>query len=85
MCDVYALHGVKVDRELLSRLGAWYDDKKIEHIFTFKGGLRIAVRPQVSSENYIATRIGDYRPKYCNFTYIHTLQHWLWDMYKVEL
>lgn len=84
-CDILDLNGVKVTSVLLSKLGAWYDDKKIEHIFTFKGGLRIAIRPQIGNENYIATRIGEYRPKYCKFTYIHELQHWLWDMYKVTV
>lgn len=84
-CDILDLNGVKATDILLSKLGAWYDDKKIEHIFTFKDGLRVAIRPQVGQENYIATRIGEYRPKYCKFTYIHELQHWLWDMYKVVL
>ena len=84
-CDILDLNGVKVTSVLLSKLGAWYDDKKIEHIFTFKGGLRIAIRPQIGNENYIATRIGEYRPKYCKFTYIHELQHWLWDVYKVTI
>lgn len=84
-CDILDLNGVRATSVLLSKLGAWYDDKKIEHIFTFKGGLRIAIRPQIGNENYIATRIGEYRPKYCKFTYIHELQHWLWDMYKVTV
>lgn len=82
-CDILDLNGVKATSVLLSKLGAWYDDKKVEHIFTFKGGLRIAIRPQIGSENYIATRIGEYRPKYCRFTYLHELQHWLWDTYRV--
>lgn len=84
-CDILDLNGVKATSALLGKLGAWYDDKKIEHIFTFKGGLRVAIRPQVGQENYIATRIGEYRPKYCKFTYIHELQHWLWDIYKVTI
>lgn len=84
-CDILDLNGVKATSVLLSKLGAWYDDKKIEHIFTFKGGLRIAIRPQIGNENYIATRIGEYKPKYCKFTYIHELQHWLWDVYKVTI
>lgn len=84
-CDILDLNGVKTTSVLLSKLGAWYDDKKIEHIFTFKGGLRIAIRTQIGNENYIATRIGEYKPKYCKFTYIHELQHWLWDMYKVTV
>lgn len=86
-CDVYAstILGKKADNDELVHHGAWYDDKKVEYIFTFKGGLRIAVRPQIGCENFIATRIGEYRPKYCKFTYIHELQHWLWDFYKVEL
>ncbi len=83
--SIQDIEGVKVTKELLSSFGGWYDDKKVEHIFTFKGGLRIAVRPQVGSENYSAARIGEYKPKYCKFTYIHTFQYWLWDMYKVEL
>lgn len=84
-CDILDLNGIKATSVLLSKLGAWYDDKKIEHIFTFKGGLRIAIRPQIGNENYIATRIGEYKPKYCKFTYIHELQHWLWDVYKVAI
>ena len=84
-CDILDLNGIKVTSVLLSKLGAWYDDKKVEHIFTFKGGLRIAIRPQVGTDNYIAARIGEYRPKYCRFTYIHELQHWLWDSYKVAI
>lgn len=84
-CDILDLNGIKATSVLLSKLGAWYDDKKIEHIFTFKGGLRIAIRPQIGNENYIATRIGEYKPKYCKFTYIHELQHWLWDVYKVTI
>lgn len=83
--DVLDLNGVKATSVLLSKLGAWYDDAKVEHIFTFKGGLRIAIRPQVGTENYIAARIGEYKPKFCRFTYIHELQHWLWDTYKVEI
>lgn len=84
-CDILDLNGVKATSALLTKLGAWYDDKKVEYIMTLKGGLRIAIRPQVGHENYIATRIGEYRPKHCNFTYIHTFQHWLWDTYKAEL
>lgn len=83
--DVSSIQGYKATKQVLSQLGAWYDDAKNEHIFTFKGGLRIAIRPQVGGDNYIATRIGEYRPKFCNFTYIHQLQHWLWDMYKTEI
>lgn len=84
-CYASTIQGQKVQHHHLSNMGAWYDDKKVEHIFTFKGGLRIAIRPQVGSENYIATRIGEYKPKYCKFTYIHELQHWLWDVYKVAI
>lgn len=84
-CDILDLNGVRVTSVLLSKLGAWYDDKKIEHIFTFKGGLRIAIRPQVGTENYIAARIGEYKPKYCRFTYLHELQHWLWDVYRIAI
>ncbi len=83
--SIQDIEGVKVTKELLSSFGGWYDDKMVEHIFTFKGGLRIAIRPQVGSKNYIATKIGEYRPKYCKFTYIHTLQHWLWNMYQIEI
>ena len=86
-CDVYisTILGKKADNDELTHHGAWYDDKKVEYIFTFKGGLRIAVRPQVGTENFIAARIGEYKPKYCRFTYIHELQHWLWDMYKIVI
>jgi hypothetical protein len=84
-CDILDLNGVRVTSVLLSKLGAWYDEKKVEYIFTFKGGLRIAIRPQVGTENYLATRIGEYRPKYCRFTYLHEFQHWLWDMYRVSI
>ena len=77
--------GCKVNNELLEQLGGIYDLKAVQHVFTFSGGLRISIRPQTGTENYIATRIGEYRPKYCYFTYIHQLQHWLWDVYKVEL
>lgn len=84
-CHASAILGQKAEAHHFVNMGAWYDDKKVEYIFTFKGGLRIAIRPQVGSENYIATRIGEYKPKYCKFTYIHELQHWLWDVYKVVI
>lgn len=84
-CHVSTILGQKAEPHHFINMGAWYDEKKVEFIFTFKGGLRIAIRPQTGSENYIATRIGEYRPKYCKFTYIHTLQHWLWDVYKIHL
>lgn len=84
-CDILDLNGVKATSVLIEKLGGLYDPKKVEYMFTFKGGLRIAIRPQVGSENYIATRIGEYRPRYCKFTYIHELQHWLWDCFKVEI
>lgn len=83
--DVSSIQGYKATKTFLSKLGAWYDDAKVEHIFTFKGGLRIAIRPKIGTENYTAARIGEYKPKFCNFTYIHQLQHWLWDIYKVEI
>ena len=83
-CHISNILGQKAEHHHFSNLGAWYDDKKVEHIFTFKGGLRIAIRPQVGTENYIATRIGEYRPKYCRFTYLHELQHWLWDIYQIK-
>lgn len=84
-CDILDLNGVKGTNVLLERLGGLYDNKKVEYIFSFKGGLRISVRPQLGSENFIASVVGQYRSSYCKFTYIHTLQHWLWDMFKVEL
>lgn len=84
-CHVSTILGQKAEPRHFSNLGAWYDDKKVEHIFTFRGGLRIAIRPQVGTENYIATRIGEYRPKYCRFTYLHELQHWLWDVYRIVI
>ena len=83
-CHVSTLLGVKAEPHHFIKFGAWYDDKKVEYIFTFKGGLRIAIRPQVGTENYIATRIGEYRPKYCRFTYLHELQHWLRDIYQIK-
>lgn len=79
------IKGVKVNDDVLIAFGAWYDNKKLEYIFTFKGGLRIAVRKNAGYDYYTATPIGQYRPKYCNFTYLHTLQHWLWDMYKIAI
>lgn len=75
--------GQKAESHHFRKFGAWYDEKKVEYIFTFRGGLRIAIRPQVGTENYIAARIGEYKPKYCRFTYLHELQHWLWDMYRI--
>ena len=81
--NALSILGQKAESHHFSNMGAWFDDKKIEHIFTFKGGLRIAIRPQVGTENYIATRIGEYKPKYCRITYLHELQHWLWDMYRI--
>ena len=84
-CHVTTLLGIKAESHHFGNMGAWYDDKKVEHIFTFRGGLRIAIRPQVGAENFIASRIGEYKPKYCRFTYIHELQHWLWDMYKIVI
>ena len=84
-CHISNILGQKAEPHHFVNFGAWYDDKKVEYIFTFKGGLRIAVRPQVGCENFIATKIGEYRPKYCKFTYLHEFQHWLWDFYKVEL
>lgn len=77
--------GIEANDEILRTLGGWYDEDKREHIFTFKGGLRISVRKQYGSNRYVAARIGEYRPKFCNFLYIQTLQHWLWDVYQVEL
>lgn len=84
-CHESTVLGQKAEAHHFGNMGAWYDDKKIEHIFTFKGGLRIAIRPQVGTENYIATRIGEYRPKYCRFTYLHEFQHWLWDVYRTTI
>lgn len=82
---IHDIEGVEATNDILSMLGGWYDEDKKEHIFTFKGGLRISIRKQAGVNRYTAARIGEYRPKFCNFTYIHTLQHWLWDIYKVEL
>ena len=82
-CHISTILERKAEPHHFSNFGAWYDDKKVEHIFTFRGGLRIAVRPQVGTENYIAARTGEYKPKYCRFTYLHELQHWLWDMYRI--
>lgn len=84
-CHVSTILGQKAEPHHFFNFGAWYDDKKVEHIFTFKGGLRIAIRPQVGTENYIAARIGEYKPKYCRFTYLHELQHWLWDVYRIVI
>ena len=82
-CHISTILERKAEPHHFSNFGAWYDEKKVEYIFTFKGGLRIAIRPQVGTENYIAARIGEYKPKYCRFTYLHELQHWLWDMYRI--
>lgn len=84
-CDILDLNGVKVTNVLLDKLGGVYDDKKVEHIFVFSGGLRIAIRPQIGTDNYSASVIGLYRSPYCKFTYLHTLQHWLWDLFKISL
>lgn len=84
-CHASSILGQKAEAHHFVNMGAWYDEKKVEYIFTFKVGLRIAIRPQIGTENYIATRIGEYKPKYCKFTYIHELQHWLWDVYKVAI
>lgn len=83
--NIVDIQGCKATNEILEDLGGVYDFKKVEYVFTFTGGLRIAVRPQVGTENYFATKLNEYRPRYCKFTYIHELQHWLWDVYKYEL
>lgn len=82
---IHDIGGIEANDEILKKMGGWYDEDKKEHIFTFRGGLRIAVRKQYGSNRYVASRIGEYKSRFCNFIYIHTLQHWLWDVYQVEL
>lgn len=83
--DILDICGVKATNETLTAIGGIYDSKKVEYILTLSGGLRVVIRPKVGTENYTATILGQYRSPYCHFTYIHTLQHWLWDMYRIEL
>lgn len=84
-CDISDLTGLKVDDALLQSLGGHYDAQKNETMFVFSGGLRIAVRVKLGGNTYVAAKLGEYRPQYCNFKEIHELQHWLWDMFRVEI
>lgn len=84
-CSDLDLQGIRVTDNILRTLGGTYYEKKVEYIFNFSGGLRISIRPQLGADNYIASVIGQYRSPFCRFSHIHTLQHWLWDMFKTDI
>lgn len=84
----YSIHdicGFKVNKDFLKSIGCEFNMVKVEYILSIGGGYRIAIRPQMGSENYIATQLNVYRPFFCKFTYLHQLQHWLWDNFKFKL
>ena len=39
----------------------------------------------LTENNYVVSIVGKYKSPYKYFTYIHELQHWLWDVFEIEL
>jgi hypothetical protein len=84
----YSIHdvcGFKVDKAVLKSIGCEFNMVKVEYILSLGRGYRTLIKPQMGSENYIAMQTNVNRPFYFKFTYLHQLQHWLWDNFKFKL
>lgn len=77
--------GVPVTDNWLRFIGATYNTKTVDYILNSSKRLSFSIRPVVGDNNYVVSVVGKYKSPYKYFTYIHELQHWLWDVFEIEL
>lgn len=80
-CDVVA---VPVTDEWLSYIGAEYNATAIDYRLSVSDNITLSIRPTTGADNYVASITERYKSPYKYFTYIHELQHWLWDVLQIK-
>lgn len=72
--------GVPITDAWLKSINAEFDKNKMYYILSLSAGDKILIRPQIGDNNYMLSVLGRYKSPFMKVTYIHELQHWVWDL-----
>lgn len=78
------ISGVPLTDTILDKIGATYRVMTTDYIIQLQNGKQIILRPQMGDDNYTAIVKDAYSPKR-KVTYLHDLQHYVWDVCKCIL
>lgn len=82
--EVGHLYGVPLKDDILDSIGATYRIMTTDYIIQLQNGKQIILRPQMGDDNYTALVKDTYSTKR-KVTYLHDLQHYVWDVCKCIL
>ena len=77
--------GIPITDTWLKSINAEYDAKTVKYTLPLATGDKVSIRPQNGDDNYMLSVIGRYKSPYKKVTYIHELQHWLWDLFQATI
>lgn len=79
------ISGVPLTDTILDKIGATYRVMTTDYIIQLQNGKQIILRPQMGDDNFIVTVKDAYTLPKRKITYLHDLQHYLWDVCKCTL
>lgn len=83
--EVGHLYGIPLKDDILDSIGATYRIMTMDYIMQLTNGKQIILRPQMGDDNFIVTVKDAYTLPKRKITYLHDLQHYLWDVCKCTL
>ena len=82
--NITHISGVPLNDVVLDKIGATYRVMTTDYIIQLHNGKQIILRPQMGDDNYTALVKDTYSTKR-KVTYLHDLQHYVWDVCKCIL
>lgn len=77
--------GIPITDFWLDAMGAVYDTVKVEYAIPIKCAGQFFLRPSIGEDAFIVVWIYKKRQQYKKITYIHELQHFLWDTVRADI
>lgn len=82
---VHDLEYIKANKKTIENIGGIFDFMAQSAILQVGGRMQFTIKKHDYKDCYVATAKYAKKAKYVNFTYIHELQHWLWDEYRLTI
>lgn len=79
------LVGIPITDFWLDVMGAVYDAVKVEYAIPVKCAGHIFLRPSLGEDTFIVVWMYKKRQQYKKITYIHELQHFVWDTVRADI
>lgn len=83
--EVKHLSGIPLTDDVLDSIGATFRVMTTDYIIQLQNEKQLVLRPQMGEENFIVLIKDSYTTPKRKVTYLHQLQHYIWDVCKCTL